>query len=180
MGCDRIRNRCGRRPARVERRINVEREAAVRTYAFDFGQILDLRLQLLADVVGFFELHALREDDVDLDEIRRAEVECAYGVDLEDQWRMMVGQPLKEGMKTSDGPRWETHCDLREKLRVSGVATESFDLTLEEIVFEENEEGMSLTVGLPNPGDDDVDRDENGTDRIDEDRSLIDPVLVRE
>ena len=39
---------------------------------------------------------------------------------------------------------------------------------------------MLLTIGLSNPGDDDVDRDENSADGIDEDRSLVDSVLVRE
>lgn len=35
-----------------------------------------------------------------------------------------------------------------------------------------------LTIRLSDPGDDDVDRDENGTDWIDENRARIDPPSV--
>lgn len=47
-------------------------------------EVLELRLERLADVVRLEEAHLLRQNDVDFDEEVVAEVECANGIDVSD------------------------------------------------------------------------------------------------
>ena len=141
--------------------------------------MFDLLLQFFPDVVCLAQEHVLRQDDVHLHQVRRAEVEGPDRVDLHDQRGMIVGQPLEINGQRIEGTEcgrltviWERKfgsavCPLR---RFTWPGNSDFFLAAHR--------RATLTVRLSNPGDDDIEGNENGTDGIDEDSSRIDPRAI--